>query len=563
LNPWFDQDPDRLRVEKESVQRLSESASWLKEVRWLIGDGAVYIEAAIEAHGNRYEALLSYPPYFPIAPISVRPKDPKEDWSGHQYGDGTLCLERGPDNWSPEVTGAEMLESTYSLLYTENPRGNIHSAVPSRDSISIGQFLRSIPNRLLVGIDLFRLCRALSTGMTGIFEATLIFNRNNREAVIRRFYPLNGRAPIDLTSPKLTTKHHRTTTIFGLLVKPLHPGHRVHNIDKVGQIDNVLTETGYRSEKLLESISELSYGVRENAGFVALTDPEGWPLLFQVCRTDNKIYKYMNIPLVKSGIEIRLPPEIQTFSEKKVGIVGLGSIGSKIALSLARTEVRRFYLIDSDVFLHENLCRHALDAQSIGQHKVDAIEQAIKHIKENAQVEVRKIDLTGQESSSVVTAVLEKLGGCDIIVDATANPRANALLAAVSVAHGKPFVWMSVYAGGIGGLVARYRPGIDPEPHVMKARFNGCLREMTVYSEIETGTDYEAMNGEGEPIVATDADVSIIANHATQMVIDLLIARLPSSFPHSMYLIGLKQGWVFKEPFYTIPLDVSTAPEMR
>jgi hypothetical protein len=47
------------------------------------------------------------------------------------------------------------------------------------------------------------------------------------------------------------------------------------------------------------------------------------------------------------------------------------------------------------------------------------------------------------------------------------------------------------------------------------------------------------------------------------MVIDLLIARLPSSFPHSMYLIGLKQGWVFKEPFYTIPLDVSTAPEMR
>jgi hypothetical protein len=46
------------------------------------------------------------------------------------------------------------------------------------------------------------------------------------------------------------------------------------------------------------------------------------------------------------------------------------------------------------------------------------------------------------------------------------------------------------------------------------------------------------------------------------MVIDLLLARQPSSFPYSMYLVGMKEGWVFKEPFFTIPIDVSGTSEM-
>ena len=58
------------------------------------------------------------------------------------------------------------------------------------------------------------------------------------------------------------------------------------------------------------------------------------------------------------------------------------------------------------------------------------------------------------------------------------------------------------------------------------------------------------------PAIADDADVSVIAAHAARMAIDLLIPRDPSSFPNSVYLIGLSKAWLFSQPFETYPIDV-------
>jgi hypothetical protein len=58
------------------------------------------------------------------------------------------------------------------------------------------------------------------------------------------------------------------------------------------------------------------------------------------------------------------------------------------------------------------------------------------------------------------------------------------------------------------------------------------------------------------PLVADDADISAIAGHASRMAIDTLVPREPSSFPYSVYLIGLAKGWIFEAPFDTYPIDV-------
>jgi hypothetical protein len=44
----------------------------------------------------------------------------------------------------------------------------------------------------------------------------------------------------------------------------------------------------------------------------------------------------------------RIPSEFERLRDKKIGIVGLGSVGSKVAVSLARSGVRNFILIDDD-----------------------------------------------------------------------------------------------------------------------------------------------------------------------------------------------------------------------
>ena len=98
-------------------------------------------------------------------------------------------------------------------------------------------------------------------------------------------------------------------------------------------------------------------------------------------------------------------------------------MGSKVAISLARMGVRKFYLIDHDVLLPENLQRHALDWQGVIQHKVDAMMTAIDRIAPGSQVEVCRLQIMGQESSASVSGALSRLAKCDLLIDATANPR--------------------------------------------------------------------------------------------------------------------------------------------
>jgi sulfur-carrier protein adenylyltransferase/sulfurtransferase len=60
-------------------------------------------------------------------------------------------------------------------------------------------------------------------------------------------------------------------------------------------------------------------------------------------------------------------------------------------------------------------------------------------------------------------------------------------------------------------------------------------------------------------LVADDADVSVIAAHATRMVADALLAA--GGFPHSMYVVSLKAGWIFEQPFEAHPIDAEKSAE--
>jgi hypothetical protein len=68
----------------------------------------------------------------------------------------------------------------------------------------------------------------------------------------------------------------------------------------------------------------------------------------------------------------RLPAEHAALAPLRIGVVGLGSMGGKIAVSLARSGLRRFLLVDDDVLLPGNICRHESSWASVGLHKVRA-----------------------------------------------------------------------------------------------------------------------------------------------------------------------------------------------
>lgn len=262
--------------------------------------------------------------------------------------------------------------------------------------------------------------------------------------------------------------------------------------------------------------------------------------------------------MVVDEAEATRSPLAADLAGKSAAIIGLGSVGGKIAISLARSGLGSAILVDDDIDLPGNLVRHPTDWTNVGQHKVDAISGIVCSIRSTVKTEIFRSNLGKQESNTHLNNLLEAIGSCDIIIDATASPRVFNLLCAVSAAHGKPLVWAEVFAGGIGGLIARSRYGIDPNPQTMRGRF---LAYTVNTPKITTGPsfDYATMEEDGRVMVATDSDVGIIANWATNLSIDTLLNADHSKFPCSMYLIGLSKGWVFSGPFDTIPLDVGAA----
>jgi molybdopterin/thiamine biosynthesis adenylyltransferase len=61
-------------------------------------------------------------------------------------------------------------------------------------------------------------------------------------------------------------------------------------------------------------------------------------------------------------------------------IVGCGSVGSFIALELAKGGVGNFILVDNDIFAYHNISRHQCGILDVGKRKVDALEERLHQI---------------------------------------------------------------------------------------------------------------------------------------------------------------------------------------
>jgi molybdopterin/thiamine biosynthesis adenylyltransferase len=473
MTPWFLIDAELLKRERSGIEMLSSSVDWLTGTEWCLDEG-LHLDAVIRAHGHDYEVRVSYPPLFPDAPIVVRPRNMQSRISSHQYGgaDGPLCLEWGPDNWHREITAVQMLESAHRLFQIENPLGEnrpeLPVAAPSRHKLTAGQELRGEWARWLESQALTNFLRAQPLNSVGSFKFSLRKTGENWTILVHEASPLEGSAWTDEQIPPTLPGTDQKELDVGVWFKTELPGKVVGKPAKLAGIKETLV--GLSAERFLatDGTSPIE-GFQKSIAGVLIVDRDGDLRLFIVLSGDSVV---ACAPVRQDGapVEIR-SPESKVLAGKTVGIVGLGSVGSKIAISLARMGLQKFYLVDSDVLLPENLRRHALDWQAVAQHKVDSMSLALAKISAGAKVDVCRLHLTGQESNAAVSGALNKLAGCDLLIDATANSKVFNLVGAVARSASRPMVWMEVFGGGLGGMVARSRPRIDPPPQDMRGAF--------------------------------------------------------------------------------------------
>ncbi|BCT38218.1 TPA: ThiF family adenylyltransferase [Bacillus cereus] len=543
---WFLENANRLLHERKEIEQLQLTKDWLLGMEWCISGNELAVQVKIEAHGHIYELEMGYPPLFPFSAPGVKSIEKEKWWTEHQYVNGTLCLEWGPDNWHENVTGARILESAYRLIYTENPKGKQggeeSSVVLSRHVLSVGQELRTETIRLYVNQVLLEIVS--NSNPTEYKQMNFHYIFENRATIVH-IGQIYDKSKIIWENDYLPNELKGKLLGKGSIYYVKNASAEIKSLSSSEALKYLLLKNGYKEECI--EFEDLT-----NSLFI-LVDEVGAIFSLLCIKNKEKIHK---IPIVmdKENVD-RRQPELFSLKDKKVGMVGVGSLGSKIVNALARSGVEKFFLVDEDIFLRGNIQRHTLDWRNVGNHKVDAIKEQLELISSSVEVEVSRINLTGQEAITSLNANITELGSCDVIVDATADSKIFNLLSAICKNYEKPMIWGELFSGGIGGLIARSRPKLDPSPQIMRKALLEATSEMPTISQL--GEEAYGLQTElGEVWIASDADVGIIANHLARYITDALKDE-KSDYPFSMYLIGLKKSWIFEQPFEIFPIETN------
>ena len=111
----------------------------------------------------------------------------------------------------------------------------------------------------------------------------------------------------------------------------------------------------------------------------------------------------------------------QRLQEAKVAIVGLGGLGSNVAMWLARLGVGHLLLYDFDKVELSNLNRQYYFLQDVGEYKAVALLEHLRQVNPYGDYQSKVVRLTEANLAELV-------GEADIVCEALDNPEAKALL---------------------------------------------------------------------------------------------------------------------------------------
>jgi hypothetical protein len=181
---------------------------------------------------------------------------------------------------------------------------------------------------------------------------------------------------------------------------------------------------------------------------------------------------------------------LERLASARVGVIGLGSGGGYVALSLAMSGVGHFILIDDDVLEETNMVRHVADRRYLGWNKAAAVADLMRHRNPNVQINVHE---------GRIEQHLDLLDDLDLLVVGVDGEQAKYTINEACLERGLTAIYAGVYERGEGGDVVAIRPGSGP----CYACWAAELREGLFEPQFSESLDYGvvAVDGtlKGEP----------------------------------------------------------------
>jgi hypothetical protein len=248
---------------------------------------------------------------------------------------------------------------------------------------------------------------------------------------------------------------------------------------------------------------------------------------------------------------------IERVGANSVMLVGCGSIGSAAAEALAGYGIGRVELVDPDRFLWHNMLRHTLGSESVGRHKVSALQSHLAKSWPSQDVRAHRLDVV--DGAHYVRRLIENVDLILCTADGIAPRRVVSHLARRS---GTPAVLACVLDHGAVGEILRLRPS---------TRFGCllCLRDhLAQRGAMDAEADQELGYGTGQvhqPMTAVPPDLCYVGTFAAKVAVATLLESLHGDhtqrLPGEHAVLGLRPGGDLKDPFdLDKPGDIRWSP---
>jgi molybdopterin/thiamine biosynthesis adenylyltransferase/ubiquitin-protein ligase len=451
---WWERWPGRWEAERKALE--SAGIKWERDEAAFEKGEFLILRLHFPWHGNVIVLKVIFPPEYPYFRPEVFAQPGTFTRHQNPIG-GNLCLlARSTQNWNPEWTLAELLNSQFPLLARaattkdrleretiEEPLGEpVTTFLPYAlgGMILVDSSKRVDPKhnagKLMICLD--------SDAMPTVQGAVADVRAQNGEILFsfdvfsgyRNKIPASwvrlAEVPFDKIDPREFEKELRAKKIL----PPPNFTHQIAGwfIDVVGLL-------------VPEELQQGEIG-------------DGWIFLVRVKKSKTQEFR---TDLVRAGRAGRFDfntriPSLAFLNAKHVAIVGLGSIGAPVALELARSGAGKLSLIDYDFVEAGSVVRWPLGKSAFGVQKTHAIDHFVSRNYPFTKIETVEYRFGVPNAPNSSVALERSLFSSDLIIDATAEVGIHQFLSDYARENKKPFVYGYLTTGGYGGLVACFDP---------------------------------------------------------------------------------------------------------
>ena len=448
--PWWERFPGRLEQEIRSLDERGFTHR-RDELAWKKGKLILHVGVP-ERFGGPLDLLVHYPDFFPYTRFDVFA--PALALRRHQnpFGKNLCLLGRASTNWRVTDTLGGLLETQLrailrfqregatALRDLEEPQGepftdycpyDADTAVLVDSSWHIDPAVRSGKLRLAFSTPLpFRgAVLAVSTyGDRPLAEAPSVFSQLFKNSARGSWFRMS--APVEESEPtrilgKVAVEHPKAS----FPKRPVTPGQ--------AEVIGVLFP------------EEADQGTYIDA-WIFLVHTKGRWQLARGCRAG------------QLDVTSR-SPELRSLPSKRASLVGLGAVGSPVAVGLARHGVGLLKLLDYDFVEAGTAVRWELGLNAAGRKKAHALAAHINQEYPYTAVEPL-VGAIGRAQRVPPPEYCDwrnfpSLISTDAIMDFTAEIGINFLLSDAAAENKVPYICASATPGGWGGLVFRQLPG--------------------------------------------------------------------------------------------------------